>query len=134
VISGRDATRHLRARVARAKTELLVTDPYFGVDPADWDVLDRVSVPVRILTAWKAQPPTTPRLGVQARKWTARKDPIPYHDRFYFWDKSGLHVGTSPSGLSGDRAFRIDELAAAEVRVLRVRFEKWWRDSRVAPL
>ncbi|HEX2015322.1 MAG TPA: hypothetical protein VGN69_01415 [Solirubrobacteraceae bacterium] len=134
VISGRDATGHLRARLARARKELLVMDPYFGADHTDWSVLDRVSVPVRILTGWKAQRPPSPRPGVQARKWTAKKDPIPYHDRFYLWEESGLHVGTSPSGLTGNRAFRIDELAAPEVRVLKACFAEWWTDSRVAPL
>lgn len=137
IISGRDATRLLQRRLKQAKDELLIIDSYFGGQPTDWDILKDVapSVPVRVLTGWKAQAPPTQLPNVDARKWgTKVGDIIPYHDRFYLWGTTGLNVGTSPNGLSGTRAFRISELSVAEVKALRAAFEEWWLDKMATPL
>jgi hypothetical protein len=132
VIKGVDATGILRRRLRRAQRELLVIDSYFGNDPMDWDLLRNLKVPVRVLTGWKASAPQSALANVTARKWT--ESPIPFHDRFYLWDNAGINVGTSPNGLVGDRVFRIDELSAAELGVLRTAFEAWWADSRTVAL
>jgi len=136
LISGRDITAHLNRRLRRATGELLIIDSYFGKYPTDWDLLDGVKGPVRILTGPDAQPPSPTRPGVTARSWKlAKAHPIPWHDRFYVWgEHSGLNVGTSPNGLAGRRLFRIDELSGPEVRALKLRFESWWRHRRTRPL
>ena len=59
---------------------------------------------------------------------------IPFHDRFYIWGSAGLNVGTSPSGLKGLRAFRIDELTLAEIKAVRELFAKWWVDPQTGLL
>lgn len=124
IISGLDATNLLRRRLRRALGELLILDPYFGKDPSDWDLLKNVNVPVKVLTGRDAKSPPAHLSNVTARKWT--RVPIPFHDRFYVWGSAGLHVGTSPSGLKGLRAFRIDELSIAEVRAVQEAFARWW--------
>jgi hypothetical protein len=124
IISGIDATNILRRRLRRAVGELLILDPYFGTDPRDWDLLKNVKVPIRILTGRDAKRPPTRLPNVTARTWT--QVPIPFHDRFYVWASAGLNVGTSPSGLKGLRAFRIDELSIAEVQAVHEAFARWW--------
>jgi hypothetical protein len=132
LISGRDFSAHLTRRLGSAVGELLILDSYFGIDAADYNVLSQVSVPVRILTGKAAIPPPATLAQVQARAWQSTKtDPIPWHDRFYFWDgDAGLNVGTSPNGLAGRRLFRVDELSRAEVKALRASFDAWWADAR----
>lgn len=132
IISGIDATSLLRRRLRRANGELLILDPYFGKEPGDWDLLKSVKVPVRILTGRDAKSPPTRLPNVTARKWI--QIPIPFHDRFYVWASAGLNVGTSPSGLKGFRAFRIDELSMAEVKAVQQAFAKWWVSPRTKAL
>ena len=130
LIAGRDARDELKRRLQRASDELLIIDPFFGGDEADWELLYAVNTPVRVLTGWRAKSPSVRRPDVEARKWT--RDPTPFHDRFYLWGShSGINVGASANGLSGARLFRIDELSGAEVRALRERFEGWWRSPHV---
>lgn len=132
LIAGIDAAALLHRRLKRAEGELLIIDAYFGSQATDWDLLSGITVPTRILTGWAAKPPPTPFANVSARKWM--NAPIPFHDRFYFWNSAGLSVGTSPNGLSGDRVFRIDELSLAELKALHDAFAKWWADQRTQPL
>jgi len=51
VAAGDDGRALLTERLAAARGELLIYDAYFGKDDADWDLLRRVSVPVRVLTS-----------------------------------------------------------------------------------
>lgn len=138
IISGIDATALLGRRLRRADGELLVIDSYFGVPPKgtassnDWNLLKNVKVPTRVLTGKDALPPASPLPLMSAKKWT--NIPIPFHDRFYLWRSAGLHVGTSPNSLGGTRAFRIDELTPAELKLLKELFERWWKDCRTAPV
>ncbi|HEY5357269.1 MAG TPA: hypothetical protein VIJ82_06190 [Streptosporangiaceae bacterium] len=129
-----------------ARDDLLVLDPYFGHKPTDWAALQKVSVPVRVLTMHKqfarpasakkpAQPPVLipppppadiqhlPRL--QIRSWSQK---APWHDRVYLWADGGLTVGGSPSGL-GTRLMRLDRLNPVEANAWRTRFEAWWLDQ-----
>lgn len=130
LVAGRDARDELKRRLQRASDELLIIDPFFGGDKADWELLHAVKAPVRVLTGWRTKSPSVRRPHVEARMWT--RDPIPFHDRFYLWGSdSGINVGASANGLSGARLFRIDELSGAEVRALRERFEAWWHSSHV---
>lgn len=132
LINGVDASKLLARRLRRASGELLIIDPYFGVNPTDWDLLKSLTLPVRILTGSWAKPAAQPLANIQARKWT--KGPPPYHDRFYVWGGGGLNVGASPGGLNGHRAFRIDELSEAEMRAIRTVFADWWGDAAAKPL
>lgn len=132
LISGVDAKPWLKSRLARAKGELLVIDPYFGKDSMDWELLRTTRVPVRVLTGRDAKPPPAAISDIKARRWM--KMPIPFHDRFYLWHGGGLNVGASPAGFAGKRMFRIDELSKAEVGALEIRFEAWWRDRSTKPL
>jgi hypothetical protein len=129
-----------------AKDDLLVLDPYFGHQPTDWAALQKVTVPVRVLTMHKqfakpasarkpAQPPVMPPPppsadiqhlpGLQIRSWSQK---APWHDRFYLWAGGGLTVGGSPSGL-GARLMRVDRLNPVEANAWRTRFEAWWPDQ-----
>ncbi len=130
----------LRGAVQDAKDELLILDPYFGHDTADWHALAKVTVPVRVLTMHKKfASPTKPAVLITApdkasiqhlpqlhiRSWSQK---APWHDRAYLWTGGGLTVGGSPSGL-GKRLMRMDRLNPAEAQAWRARFETWWQDQ-----
>lgn len=114
-----------------ARGELLVMDPYFGGDLRDWDVLQGLSVAVRVLTGskGKAAPGCLPRVKVRRHK--PGQGAPPFHDRLYLWEGGGLSVGTSPSGL-GKRDTRIDRLRAWESDGWRALFEAYWRGGAFA--
>jgi hypothetical protein len=127
-----DAVRYLRDRLARAQSEIRIMDPYFGNDPADWDVLVRVTQPVRVIRDPQKVPvPATPA-RLQVRRFVAQGRPVPFHDRVYLWDDTGLSDGTSPNGF-GRRVFRIDELARPESDAWRVLFDRWWASPDFKP-
>jgi hypothetical protein len=132
IIDGVDANKLLRRRLARADGELLIVDPYFGKNASDWDLLEGLALPVRVLTGKDAKKPAQLFANVQARKWTQGKSP--YHDRFYVWGAGGLNVGASANGLAGHRVFRIDELSVAELRAVRSVFARWWADLAAKPV
>jgi hypothetical protein len=135
----------LQSAVRDAKDELLILDPYFGRDAADWQVLAHVAVPVRVLTMHKKfATPTKPAVLIAApdpasiqhlpqlhiRSWSQT---APWHDRAYLWTAGGLTVGGSPSGL-GKRLMRMDRLNPAEAEGWRARFETWWQDQLAIPI
>lgn len=112
----------LQGALQDAKDELLILDPYFGRDAADWQALDRVTVLVRVLTMHqRSASPTKPAVLIEApdqaniqhlpqlriRSWSQK---APWHDRAYLWTGGGLTVGGSPSGL-GKRLMRMDRLS-----------------------
>lgn len=136
----------LQDSVQDALDELLILDPYFGRKAADWQVLAKVTVPVRVLTMHKgfakaasggkpARPAALipvpdqasiqhlPRLGI--RSWS---QVAPWHDRVYLWTGGGLTVGGSPGGL-GKRLMRMDRLTPVEAQAWRTRFDTWWQDQ-----
>lgn len=115
-----------------ARGDLLVLDPYFGANNADWQVLVGTSVPVRVLTGSKAKPPATPLSNVDARRFRFTRAPG-FHDRLYIWEGGGLSVGTSPSGL-GKRDARIDRLGTVEADGWRALFETYWNSPDYVPL
>jgi hypothetical protein len=80
---------------------------------------------VRILRA--SQQVAVPKMlpNVQIRRFVAQDKPVPFHDRIYLWDDTGLSVGTSPNGF-GRRVFRIDELPRLESETWRALFDRWW--------
>lgn len=116
-----------------ARRELLVLDPYFGAHTADWQVLQAISVPARVLTGPTAKPPGSPLSGVDARRLKFRKQRPGFHDRLYLWEGGGLSVGTSPSGL-GKRDARIDRLGTVEADAWRALFETYWKSPDYVPL
>ena len=112
-----------------ARGELLVMDPYFGVDAADWVAVENVSIPIKVLSGQAAKPVPAHLAGlVKLRKWKAKKGAPPFHDRLYLWDDGGLSVGTSPSGL-GKRDARIDRLRKSEADGWRAMFESYWKSA-----
>lgn len=123
-------------RLAAARGELMVFDPYFGNDADDWDLLRSVPCPIRLLTSAHVgtRPPPGMASNVTVRGWrTSKGQPPPFHDRGYLWDGAGISVGTSPNGL-GQRLSVVDTVEPAVVKLLRQSFEIWWADSRAAPL
>jgi hypothetical protein len=135
----------IQEAVQAARNDLLILDPYFGHQPADWAALGKVTVPVRVLTMHKqfakaatstkpAHPdvliPLPPQADIQhlplleIRSWSQK---APWHDRVYLWVGGGLTVGGSPSGL-GKRLMRLDRLSPVEADAWRTRFEAWWVD------
>jgi len=124
-----DAHRILTSSLTDARSEVLVLDPYFGNDVADWSMLNAASVPVRVLT-WQADTAGVPPSRVTVKRWHGK---APFHDRLYLWKGGGLSVGTSPNGF-GNRAFRIDRLDRPEAEAWRVHFEAWWSDPHTRPL
>jgi hypothetical protein len=124
----------VRRQLEGARGELLVLDPYFGADPADWQVLAGISLPVRVLSGSKAQAPPTPMANVDARKLNRLRARTPgFHDRLYLWDGGGLSVGTSPSGL-GKRDARLDRLGTVEAAGWRALFDAYWASGDYVPL
>ena len=58
ITDGRAMHRHLRTRLRRARSEVLVIDPYFGVgSPPDWAMVDGLRASVRVLTGSAATRP-----------------------------------------------------------------------------
>jgi len=133
VVNGQDGRRVLSSRLAAARNELLVYDPYFGMDPTDWELFRDVDVPVRLLTSADVAVPAATGRGraLSARRWTERK--TPFHDRGYLWSDGGLSVGTSPNGL-GNRVTIIDPLEPSVAARMTQLFESWWSDSKAQPL
>ena len=136
VASGDDGLSRLADRLASARGELLIYDPYFGKGDADWGLLSRVTVPVRVLTSVNISPakavaPLASQL--RCRQWQETNlQRIPFHDRGYLWDGGGVSVGTSPNGLGGRLAL-IDWLEPAVVKEMTRRFESWWSDKCTRP-
>ena len=131
VTEPRDVRRYLRQRLRRARSDILVIDPYFGTkDVADWDVVVGLRATVRVLTGSSATRPAGGASGVLARKWPTA--PPPYHDRLWLVDgRAGMHVGASVSGLDGRRAFRVSEIDPPEVTAWIAAFETWWSRAAV---
>ncbi len=117
---------HLRRRLRRARSEILVIDPYFGKNPSDWSMVDGLGVAVRVLTGSVAVRPPGAAPAAAARKWST--NPPPYHDRVWILDgRSGVSVGASVSGLQGQRAYRVAEIDPPEVAEWGAAFDTWWR-------
>lgn len=121
----------IKQRLAAARDELLIYDPYLGGDPQEWLVLDRVSCRVRVLTSRKANVPAgSVPANVELRVWQGK--PTPFHDRGYLWRDGGISVGASQNGLGG-RMFTIDVLEPAVVRRVTDLFNSWWADPLAQP-
>jgi hypothetical protein len=134
VVRDRRAMRaHLRGRLRRARSEILVIDPYFGIDPGDWSMVEGLGAGVRILTGRAAIRPLGAAPAVTARKWSS--SPPPYHDRIWILDgRSGVNIGTSVNGLQGQRAYRVAEIDPPEVAEWSAAFETWWRSPSAHPV
>lgn len=131
VAVGDDGRGRLRQLLSDAYGSLAVVDPYFGKDQADWDVLEEVSVPVRVLTGKnKSSRPRSLTLVVERREWPTTREP--FHDRWYLWEGGGLTVGTSPNGL-GRRLSLLDRLEPAMAANLLQRFEQLWQQADPLP-
>lgn len=137
VVKGADGVAELRNRLAAARNELLIYDPYFGKNTTDWDVLRDVAVPIRLLTSMNttAPPGAAPHApSITCRRWIVKKTvPFPFHDRGYLWDGSGVSVGTSVNGLGG-RVSLIDVIEPALSAQLVQMFNVWWQDPGLRTL
>ncbi len=132
ITNAADGRNTLAERLAAAREELLIFDPFFGKDAADWDLLRKVPVRVRVLTSGKIGAPLVRPGSVQVtcRAWRHSKaHPVPFHDRGYVWRGGGLWVGTSPNHL-GNRITLIDVMEPAVVARMTQLFESWWADER----
>jgi hypothetical protein len=129
------AVERLTTLLERARGELLVMDPYFGQDIADWRLLDRVEIPVRVLTGKLAREPggetTRVTLGLDVHARFRRKAPI--HDRIYLWERGGLSLGGSPTSF-GNAPLRLDRLSTGEVDLWRTVFEALWHSPEFHPV
>jgi hypothetical protein len=129
------AVERLTALLERARGELLVMDPYFGQDIADWRLLDRVEIPVRVLTGKLAREPggetMKVNLGPNVRARFRRKAPI--HDRIYLWERRGLSLGGSPTSF-GSAPLRLDRLSTGEADLWRTVFEALWQSPEFHPV
>jgi hypothetical protein len=125
----------LAKRLAAARGELRIFDPYFGNDSNDWELLRPVDCPIRLLTSTNVntRPPQDFASNLTVRGWASKGQPPPFHDRYYLWNGAGITVGTSPNGL-GQRLSVLDTVEPAVVALLQQNFETWWADSRAAPL
>jgi len=117
------ALERLAAHLERARGELLVRDQYFGQHAAEWRLLDKVPVPVRVLTGKIAKdeiPWIAPH--VQARYRSSGKR---IHERVYLWEGGGLSVGGSPSTF-GNGPVRMTRIRPSEAEIWRTEFEALW--------
>jgi hypothetical protein len=126
VTDRRAMRRHVRQRLRRARSEILLIDPYFATrDNSDWEIVDGLRAQVRVLTGEDASRPTGAAPAVATRKWMT--SPPPYHDRLWLIDgRAGLSIGASVNGLQGRRAYRVGELDPPEVAAWIAAFETWW--------
>lgn len=121
------ALDRLTKMLSRARGELLVADRYFGQSLNDWQILDDVPGPVRVLTgkleadANKQIVPVPLRPAIQARY----RPKAPIHERIYLWDGGGLSLGGSPTTL-GQSPVRLARMSPAEVDLWRAQFETMW--------
>jgi hypothetical protein len=131
---GQAALAYLRSRLETGRGEIRVMDRYFGRDASEWQLLDQLHVPVRVLVSNPGHPPPR-RAGLTVRQWAQpqRGAVPPFHDRLYLWDGGGITVGTSPGGL-GLSDSRIDSLDPAEVAALTVRFDQLWTSPEFAAI
>ena len=91
--------QRLRELIETARGELLIADPYFGQDEADWALVDGLPISVRVLTCKIAGEPAPVPEGVKAR--IRPKGTKVLHDRAYAWQEGGFMLGGSPSTIGG---------------------------------
>jgi hypothetical protein len=131
---GDDGVARLADWLEAANGELLVFDPYFNSD-ADWKVLEKVTIPIRLLTGRNGVLPsgeiTMASNSLKVKVWVGIGPNPPFHDRAYLWTGGGLKVGTSPSGL-GNRLSLLDTLSPTLVAELTRQFETWWSSNDFA--
>ncbi len=134
------AIARIRSAIERARSDLLIQDPYFGQRREEWELVAGLAVPVRVLTRkiqrWGRNQPHRPVLmpnGVEARCRPSNSNDI--HERVWIWEGGGLIVGSSPSHF-GKAPVHINELTAAEAAVWRAKIETLWlqSDSRPVPI
>lgn len=131
VVASREKVRQqLRRLLREARGELLVMDRYFG-DPADWDVLEDVRVPIRVLTGSRGALPADAAPGSPSLRVGRVSRPAPFHDRGYIWDGGGVSVGASVNGLTRDELTVIGPLEPIVQREFAARFEVWWATAPV---
>jgi hypothetical protein len=131
VAVGDDGVARLAEWLEAADEELLVFDPYFDKD-ANWKVLEKVAIPIRLLTGRKGALPSgalsMASNSLKVKVWAGIGSNPPFHDRAYLWRGGGLKVGTSPSGL-GHRLSLLDTLTPTLATDLTKRFETWWASN-----
>ncbi len=134
VAVGDDGVARLAEWLEAANEELLVFDPYFDKD-ANWKVLEKVTIPIRLLTGRKGVLPSSALAmasnSLEVKVWVGNGPNPPFHDRAYLWPGGGLKVGTSPSGL-GHRLSLLDTLTPTLATDLTTRFESWWSSNDFA--
>jgi hypothetical protein len=121
LVDRKAAEERLESALLYAKEELLVHDPYFGQDPADWRHLDDVPVPVRVVTTKLSKELPEIADHVQARYRRNAK----MHDRFYIWRDGGIVLGGSPTTF-GHAPIWMDRISASGSELIRTKFESLW--------
>jgi hypothetical protein len=113
----------LRALLELARGELLVSDPFFGQEEHDWNLVKDLKVPVRVLTRKIQGEPAPIPAGVKARIRPKASNLM--HERVYVWDGGGFLLGGSPSTIGGPPV-TIQPLSAIDAEVQRATFEGVW--------
>lgn len=119
---------HLRA----ARGELLVIDRYFGQLNSLWQVLDSVTVGIKVLTATKAESFSLPSyVAPNAASLEVRRASHKlFHDRSYTWHGGGLSVGASINGLDSGAMYLVDVLEPFVAESLSAQFRAWWTHAQ----
>lgn len=129
IVNRSGGSRALAQRLTAARGELRILDPYFGAMGTNWDVLDDVTIPIRILTTSdRFQPPplgTAPHAPAIHIRQVERRRSI-FHDRSYTWAGGGVSVGASANGLDGTALYLMDVLDPVVVVGLSSHFDTWW--------
>jgi hypothetical protein len=116
----------LRHWLEAAREYLLVMDPYFGQETTDWELLDGLPVPVRVLTGKMSEKPVTIPDGVTVR--ARRKAVKSMHDRRYVWRGGGLGLGGSISAV-GHAPVGVSFLTPPEAEYWQAIFEGLWESG-----
>jgi hypothetical protein len=116
-------------RLAQARGVLRIVDRYFGKSPLDWKMLDKVTVPIEVLTSKGIPPPPTATSGIAVR-WITSKPP--FHGRAYLWQDGGFSVDASPDGFGRDPVY-ITPLQPAVSVSWQALFAAWWNAGKTSP-
>jgi hypothetical protein len=136
IVNRSGGSRPLRERLAAARGELRILDPYFGVRGTLWEILDDVTVPIRIITCRDlpqlevpppASAPNTPSIEIR------HVPPYPslFHDRSYIWAGGGVSVGASVNGLDSSALYLVESLSPVVVDDVTTHFTRWWQAANL---
>lgn len=115
--------QRIRELLEGARGELLVSDPFFGQDDTDWQLVETLAVPVRVLTRKLAAEPAPVPVGVLAR--IRPRASLMMHERAYVWSDGGFILGGSPSTVGGPPV-SIMPMSPSDAEVQRAIFEGLW--------